>query len=204
MSAILRLANLSRRFGGLLAVNNVSFELAAGEVVGLIGPNGAGKTTLVNLVTGVHRPSAGEVWYGDERIDRLPPDRIARRGIARTFQVVQPFPHMTVLENVTGGALFAGGVATIRAARDKAMEHLEFTGLAGRHRFELLVQNINAHIGDGPADGLAGRRQAGQEQRRAGDQGAPDHRGLGPGDRHLRRGARDAAIEGRRQGGVLT
>jgi len=131
MSAILRLANVSRRFGGLLAVNNVSFELEAGEVVGLIGPNGAGKTTLVNLVTGVHRAGAGEIWYADERIDRLSSDRIARRGIARTFQVVQPFPHMTVLDNVTGGALFAGGVATIRAAREKAMEHLEFTGLAG-------------------------------------------------------------------------
>jgi branched-chain amino acid transport system ATP-binding protein len=131
MSAILRLANVSRRFGGLLAVNNVSFALEAGEVVGLIGPNGAGKTTLVNLVTGVHRAGAGEIWYADERIDRLSSDRIARLGIARTFQVVQPFPHMTVLDNVTGGALFAGGVATIRAARDKAMEHLEFTGLAG-------------------------------------------------------------------------
>jgi branched-chain amino acid transport system ATP-binding protein len=131
VSAILRLANVSRRFGGLLAVNNVSFALEAGEVVGLIGPNGAGKTTLVNLVTGVHRAGAGEIWYADERIDRLSSDRIARRGIARTFQVVQPFPHMTVLDNVTGGALFAGGVATIRAARDKAMEHLEFTGLAG-------------------------------------------------------------------------
>jgi len=130
MSAILRLAHVSRRFGGLVAVNNVSFELKAGEVVGLIGPNGAGKTTLVNLVTGVHRVGAGEILYGGERIDRLPPDRIARRGIARTFQVVQPFPQMTVLENVTGGALFAGGVATMREARDKAMEQLVFSGLA--------------------------------------------------------------------------
>jgi branched-chain amino acid transport system ATP-binding protein len=130
MSAMLRLVRVTRRFGGLIAVNNVSFELQAGEVVGLIGPNGAGKTTLVNLITGVHRLGAGEVWYGGDRIDHLPPDRIARRGIARTFQVVQPFPQMTVLENVTGGALFAGGVATIREARDRAMEHLRFTGLA--------------------------------------------------------------------------
>ena len=130
MSAMLRLANVSRRFGGLIAVNDISFELRAGEIVGLIGPNGAGKTTLVNLITGVHRPGAGEIWYGGERIDHLSPDRIARRGIARTFQVVQPFPHMTVLENVTGGALFAGGVPTIREAKDKAMEHLKFTGLS--------------------------------------------------------------------------
>ncbi len=130
MSAILRLAKVSRRFGGLVAVNDVSFELRSGEIVGLIGPNGAGKTTLVNLITGVHRPGAGEIWYGGERIDRLSPDRIARRGIARTFQIVQPFPHMTVLENVTGGALFAGGVSTIREAKDRAMEHLAFTGLS--------------------------------------------------------------------------
>ena len=85
---------------------------------------------MVNLITGVHRPSSGEIRYRDERIDRLPANRIACRGIARTFQVVQPFPRMTVLDNVAGGALFAGGVSTIRAARDKAMEHLQFTGLA--------------------------------------------------------------------------
>jgi branched-chain amino acid transport system ATP-binding protein len=130
MSAMLRLANVSRRFGGLVAVNDVSFELRSGEIVGLIGPNGAGKTTLVNLITGVHRPARGEIWYDRERIDRLSPDRIARRGIARTFQIVQPFPHMTVLENVAGGALFAGGAPTIREAKDRAMEHLEFTGLS--------------------------------------------------------------------------
>jgi branched-chain amino acid transport system ATP-binding protein len=130
MTAMLRLAKVSRRFGGLIAVNDVSFELRSGEIVGLIGPNGAGKTTLVNLITGVYRPSAGEIWYGGERIDRLSPDRIARRGLARTFQVVQPFPQMTVLENVTGGALFAGGVPTIREAKDRAMEHLTFTGLS--------------------------------------------------------------------------
>ncbi len=114
MSAMLELSSVSRRFGGLVAVNNVSFELHAGEIVGLIGPNGAGKTTLVNLITGVHRPSAGEIRYLDERIDRLPANQIACRGIARTFQVVQPFPRMTVLDNVAGGALFAGGVSTIR------------------------------------------------------------------------------------------
>ena len=71
MTAMLRLANVSRRFGGLIAVNNVSFELRAGEIVGLIGPNGAGKTTLVNLITGVHRAGAGEIWYG-ERAHRSP------------------------------------------------------------------------------------------------------------------------------------
>jgi branched-chain amino acid transport system ATP-binding protein len=127
---MLKLNGVTRRFGGLLAVNNVSFALDAGEIVGLIGPNGAGKTTLVNLITGVHRLSAGEIRYRDERIDRLPANEIACRGIARTFQVVQPFPRMSVLDNVAGGALFAGGVPSIRAARERAMEHLQFTGLA--------------------------------------------------------------------------
>jgi branched-chain amino acid transport system ATP-binding protein len=131
MTAMLALERVSRRFGGLIAVNNVSLALRAGEIVGLIGPNGAGKTTLVNLITGVHRPSAGEIRYLGERIDRLPPNQIACRGIARTFQIVQPFPRMTVLDNVAGGALFAGGVPTIRKARDVAMAHLQFTGLAG-------------------------------------------------------------------------
>jgi branched-chain amino acid transport system ATP-binding protein len=130
MSALLDLRRVSRRFGGLLAVNSLSLELQAGEVVGLIGPNGAGKTTLVNLITGVMRPSAGQILYRGERIDGLPANAIACRGIARTFQVVQPFPRMTVLDNVAGGALFAGGVTSIRTARERAMEHLRFTGLA--------------------------------------------------------------------------
>jgi branched-chain amino acid transport system ATP-binding protein len=130
MTALLELKRVSRRFGGLSAVNNLSLTLHSGEIVGLIGPNGAGKTTLVNLISGVMRPSAGAIWYRDERIDGLPANQIACRGIARTFQVVQPFPRMTVLDNVAGGALFAGGVARIRDARERAMEHLQFTGLA--------------------------------------------------------------------------
>jgi branched-chain amino acid transport system ATP-binding protein len=130
MTALLELQGLTQRFGGLLAVNNLSLKLYSGEIVGLIGPNGAGKTTLVNLITGVMRSSAGEIRYRGERIDHLPANQIACRGIARTFQVVQPFPRMTVLDNVAGGALFAGGVANIRDARERAMEHLRFTGLA--------------------------------------------------------------------------
>ena len=130
MSAMLQLNTVSRNFGGLRALNSVSIELAAGEIVGLIGPNGAGKTTLVNVVSGVLRVSSGEIVYRGERIDRLRADEIARLGIARTFQVVQPFPKMTVLENVAGGALFAGGKSTIKEAKDMAMESLAFTGLA--------------------------------------------------------------------------
>lgn len=130
MTALLQLNAVSRDFGGLKALNSVHMRLDAGEIIGLIGPNGAGKTTLVNVVTGVLPVSSGAILYRGERIDKLRADQIARRGIARTFQIVQPFPRMTVLENVAGGALFAGGKKTIGQAKDTAMEYLEFTGLA--------------------------------------------------------------------------
>jgi branched-chain amino acid transport system ATP-binding protein len=129
---ILELAGVSRDFGGLHAVRDVSFALAPGEVVGLIGPNGAGKTTIVNLVTGVHRVTAGRIAFDGRRIAGLRSHRIARLGVARTFQVVQPFPEMTVLDNVAAGALFAGRADGVAAARRRALEHLEVVGLAGR------------------------------------------------------------------------
>ena len=131
MSAILQLDRVSRRFGGLLAVDQASFALEAGEIVGLIGPNGAGKTTLVNVITGVHRATGGQVRFEGRRIEHLKSHRISRMGIARTFQVVQPFPRMTVLENVAAGALFAGHSRNPREARHQAEEHLEFVGLQG-------------------------------------------------------------------------
>jgi len=130
VTSILELRGVSRFFGGLKAVDDVSFGLSPGEVVGLIGPNGAGKTTLVNLITGVYRPSAGAILFGGRRIDGLRSHRIARLGIARTFQIVQPFPRMTVLDNVAAGALFAGGARDPAEARARAAEHLAFVGLA--------------------------------------------------------------------------
>ncbi len=130
MSALLELTGVTRRFGGLRAVSDVTLSIAQGEVVGLIGPNGAGKTTLVNVVTGVHPASAGSVRFLGEDITRLRPYQAARRGIARTFQIVQPFPGMTVLENVAAAAMFAGGVAYGDAAREEALQHLCFVGLA--------------------------------------------------------------------------
>ncbi len=130
MSALLELSGVTRRFGGLRAVSDVTLQVAKGEVVGLIGPNGAGKTTLVNVVTGVHPATAGSVRFAGEDITRLKPYQAARRGIARTFQIVQPFPGMTVLENVAAAAMFAGGVAYGERARDEALQHLRFVGLA--------------------------------------------------------------------------
>ena len=130
MTALLQLKNVSRSFGGVRAIHNVSLTLEPGQIVGLIGPNGAGKSTLVNIITGVHPASSGEILHKGEPIQRLKPFQISARGIARTFQVVQPFPAMTVVENVMAGAMFAAGIASMDDARRFAMEHLAFTGLA--------------------------------------------------------------------------
>ena len=130
MSALLRLQGVTRRFGGLTAVSGVELSVERGEVIGLIGPNGAGKTTLVNVITGVHPASSGSVRFDGEDVTGLKPYQAARRGIARTFQIVQPFPEMTVLENVAAAAVFAGAVRYGSAANAEALEHLRFAGLA--------------------------------------------------------------------------
>jgi branched-chain amino acid transport system ATP-binding protein len=130
MTALLELRNVSRSFGGVRAIHNVSLKLEPGQIVGLIGPNGAGKSTLVNIITGVHPASSGEILHKGEPIQRLKPFQISARGIARTFQVVQPFPAMTVVENVMAGAMFAAGILSMEEARRVAMEQLAFTGLA--------------------------------------------------------------------------
>jgi branched-chain amino acid transport system ATP-binding protein len=130
MTALLTLDKVSRRFGGLNAVDSVTFDVNMGEIVGLIGPNGAGKTTLINLITGVHPATAGHVRFEGNDITRRRPYQIARLGLARTFQIVQPFPRMTVVENVAAGALFCGHAGSVREAQAIAREHLEFTGLA--------------------------------------------------------------------------
>jgi branched-chain amino acid transport system ATP-binding protein len=106
-AAMLELSHLTRRFQGLVAVDDVSTAVGAGELVGLIGPNGAGKTTLFNLITGFIAPSAGEVRFLGRSITGLAPHRIARLGISRTFQNLRIFPNMTVFDNVSIGALAA-------------------------------------------------------------------------------------------------
>lgn len=129
MSDILELHNVGKNFGGVSAVSDVSFSLKKGEIVGLIGPNGAGKTTLVNLVTGVHSLSSGRVVFNGEDVSRQKPFEAARRGLARTFQIVQPFPAMTVLENVSAGAVFGGAAASLKEGKDAAAAELDFVGL---------------------------------------------------------------------------
>jgi len=126
---ILELKSVSRVFGGIRAVNDVSLKFFSGEIVGLIGPNGAGKTTLVNLISGFVPVSSGDVIFRGQSLVRKKPHLIARSGIARTFQTVQPFAKMTVIENVMAGAMYAGHCG-MRQAKEKAMESLEFTKLS--------------------------------------------------------------------------
>ena len=128
--ALLQLSDLSRQFGGLNALRNINLTIEPGELVGLIGPNGAGKTTLINVITGVHPASSGTVVFAGEDLTRSKPYQVARRGIARTFQIVQPFPAMSVVDNVAAGAMAAGGASSVRSARDQAVKQLEFVGLA--------------------------------------------------------------------------
>jgi branched-chain amino acid transport system ATP-binding protein len=127
--SVLEFRNLTKKFGGITAVNDVTVKVAQGSIVGLIGPNGAGKTTLVDLISGNIKPTTGQVIFQGQDITNTPAHLIARMGLSRTFQIVQPFSEMTVLENVMAGALYAGHAKTRRKAQDAAMEHLQFTGL---------------------------------------------------------------------------
>ncbi len=131
MSAILEVSHVTRRFAGLMAVNDVSFSLERGEILGVIGPNGAGKTTLVSLINGTLPPSAGDIFFQGNNITRLPAFRRARLGIGRTFQIMRPFPGLSVLDNVAVGALFGRGAGEreLPKAREKALAELEFVGL---------------------------------------------------------------------------
>ncbi len=125
-TAVLEIDGLSKRFGGVTAVDNVSLSLEPGRIYGLIGPNGSGKTTLFNCITGVERCQAGRVVFNGERIDGLKPYEIARKGIGRTFQVIRVFPELSALENllvVTRGSL--------AAAEARALELLRFVKLEG-------------------------------------------------------------------------
>jgi branched-chain amino acid transport system ATP-binding protein len=133
VSALLEVEAVSRRFRGLLAVDAVSFDVAAGELFAVIGPNGAGKTTLFNLIAGALAPDAGIIRLAGERIDGMRPDAIAARGVGRTFQIVRPFPAMTVRENIMVGSLMrTPHAAAARAKADAVMERLGFAALADR------------------------------------------------------------------------
>ncbi|OJY36812.1 MAG: hypothetical protein BGP06_14115 [Rhizobiales bacterium 65-9] len=129
-SDLLDVRGVTCRFGGLVALDNVSLKVVQGEIVGLIGPNGAGKTTLFNVIAGAVRPSAGEIILDGGDIAGLPPHQRSRRGLARTFQITQPFINMTVEENIMVGALRFGG--SLAAMRRRVEPILEAVGLKDR------------------------------------------------------------------------
>jgi branched-chain amino acid transport system ATP-binding protein len=132
---LLEIDRLSKNFGGLRAISDLSFNVRTGEFVGIIGPNGAGKSTLLNLITGFHRPTSGTVRFEGQEIQGRPPYEVCRLGIARTFQVVRPFAEMSVEDNVMTGALFSARGVTLRAARTRARIPLELTGLWTKRHF---------------------------------------------------------------------
>jgi branched-chain amino acid transport system ATP-binding protein len=129
---LLEVHGVTKRFGGLVANQAISFDVAPGEIVGVIGPNGAGKSTLFDVVTGFHRPDGGDIRLAGEAITGLRPDQISRRGIGRTFQKLRPFSGMTVRENVTVGALLHA--ASTGAARVEADRCLDLVGLGDKAR----------------------------------------------------------------------
>jgi branched-chain amino acid transport system ATP-binding protein len=126
--SFLDVKKVSRFFGGLSALTNVSFEVNKGDIVGLIGPNGAGKTTLFNVVNGFYKPSKGEVFFRGRTISGLKPHQICQQGIARTFQVVKPLQRMSVFDNVLASAFLR--TASRGEASELALDILQFTGLS--------------------------------------------------------------------------
>ena len=132
MAEALVIKGLSKRFGGLRAVQDVSFSVQENETVALIGPNGAGKTTSFHLITGFHRPDSGSVLAFGKEIAGMKPHDVCALGMVRTFQVAKPFGAMTVLDNVMTGAFLRD--RHVAAAREKALEAIEFVGLAAREK----------------------------------------------------------------------
>jgi branched-chain amino acid transport system ATP-binding protein len=130
MPPLLEVDRVSKSFGGVAANVDISFDVRAGEILGLIGPNGAGKTSLFNSISGEVTPDSGEVRLAGQRISKLPPEQCSLLGIARTFQVVRSFDSMTVLENVMVGAY--ARLSRTRPAMARALETLAFTGLSAR------------------------------------------------------------------------
>jgi branched-chain amino acid transport system ATP-binding protein len=126
--ALLEAKNITKRFGGLVAVSDLSLSVEKGEILGMIGPNGAGKTTAFNMISGYYKPNEGQVFFNGENITGLRPDQVCKKGLTRTFQVVKPFSHLSVLDNVMVGAYIH--TSDTDAARQKSKEILDFLGMS--------------------------------------------------------------------------
>lgn len=138
---ILKLAGVTKRFGGLRALAEISFEVPKGQILGIIGPNGAGKTTLFNVINGVYPPEEGRIIFQDQDITGEKPFRLARMGMARTHQIVRPLNDMTVRANVMVGACFGRGAKSLREAGMIADQVLDFVGLSPHT--EQLASSLN-------------------------------------------------------------
>lgn len=140
MGTILEIDHITKRFGGLVAVDNVSLSISEGQIFGLIGPNGAGKTTLLNVIAGVHKPESGRILYQGNPIVGQTPDSLCHKGISRTFQICQPFPKLTALENVLVAAVF-GNRKSATDSKQLATEMLDLVSFSMPHN--TLAQNLN-------------------------------------------------------------
>jgi len=138
---MLEAVDVTKRFGALAAVKNVSFKIGEKEIVGLIGPNGSGKTTLFNVITGFYKPDHGRIFFEGHNITGAPPHKICTMGIARTFQIAKPFLDMSVLENVMVGALY-GARENLIKSRSEALEYLKFVGLDKKKDLPARTLNI--------------------------------------------------------------
>ncbi len=136
---ILSVVNAHKHFGGVAAVSDLSFEVQTGEVIGLMGPNGAGKTTLLNIIAGEYKPDSGKIIFKDHDITGLAPHQICKLGIARAFQIPQPFTQLTALENVVVSAIYGQGLSK-SAAKSEAERILDFVGLLDRK--DILTKNL--------------------------------------------------------------
>ena len=130
---LLKVERLNKSFGGLRAVNDVSFEVAQGEILGIIGPNGSGKTTTLNLLTGFIKPDSGTILFDGENITGLPRFQVCQKGVARTFQLIKPFLQFTALQNVMAGRVYGQNPAkNLRVASEEAKKILELMGLLSK------------------------------------------------------------------------
>ena len=141
---MLKGTNITKKFGGLTALSKVNFEVNQGEIVGLIGPNGSGKTTLFNVISGLYSPDSGKILYMGRRISGLPPYRIARLGIGRTFQIVRPLMDLNLIQNVAIAVLYGREDTNVpKLARARAEEILEFTDLANKAERHISTKAIS-------------------------------------------------------------